>query len=177
MAAALTVLSGCTIPTAQDDAAPAPLPATPAAVETSAETPAAPEPEQAVPERVAQSFAAFSEGLGGVVGIAVAPVGESVGGDPAVQVAGAWSTGAAWSTIKVPLAIAALNESGDGGGLESAASAAITVSDNAAAEQLWASLGSPEEAALAVEGVLQQFGDLSTVVPSSRARPEYSIFG
>ena len=41
--------------------------------------------------------------------------------------------------------------------------AAITESDNAAAELIWASLGDPVTAAGKVEAVLRQTGDLTTV--------------
>ena len=57
-----------------------------------------------------------------------------------------------------------------------ASSAAITRSDNSAAEELWASLGEPEAAAEKVEAVLQELGD-QTEVESQRVRPEFSAFG
>lgn len=172
---AALALSGCTIPVAESDgvAEASAVPATsapPTATVEASEEPA-PEPE---PNRdgFARSFEDFSAELGGTVGIAVGPVGDGA----SVEVAGQWSSGVAWSTIKVPLAIAALNSPG-GAGLSGAARSAITVSDNAAAEQLWSALGTPEDASVAVEGVLQSFGDLATAVPSIRARAEFSIFG
>lgn len=162
-ATATLALAGCTIPvadqgTVSETTAPAPASATGTA---------APAP---MPDGFSSAFDAFAAGLTGTAGIAVGPVG---GGD--VQVAGAWTGGSAWSTIKVPLAIAAQETSG--GGLSDAAYNAITASDNESAEQLWSALGDPEDAALAVEGVLQRFGDPATVVPSTRERQEYSIFG
>lgn len=161
---AALALSACTIPTSADEVAP-----TTQAPATATTTVPEPVSAPAGMDQFAPSFDAFSDGLGGAVGIAVTPVG----GGP-VQTAGKFSGGAAWSTIKVPLAIAALNQDA---GLGAAAGSAITASDNAAAEQLWASLGADEDAAMAVEGVLQRLGDTSTTVPSTRARPEYSIFG
>ena len=49
---------------------------------------------------------------------------------------GGWWSGVAWSTIKVPLAIAAMRRAGSG----ELAVKAITESDNRAAEQLWSRL-------------------------------------
>ena len=54
--------------------------------------------------------------------------------------------------------------------------AAITESDNAAAESIWASLGDPVTAAHKVEAVVGQTGD-STTVQSQKVRPEFSAFG
>ncbi len=167
--AAALALSGCTIPVADTVAAPE-TPAVTAPPVVVEETTAEPPPPSLA--GFATSFEDFAARLDGVVGIAVGPVG----GGGSVEVAGEWTSGAAWSTIKAPLAIAALESQG-GEGVGDAAYNAITASDNAAAEQLWSALGTPEESAVAVEGVLQAFGDLTTVVPSTRSRPEYSIFG
>jgi hypothetical protein len=54
--------------------------------------------------------------------------------------------------------------------------AAITESDNAAAESIWAGLGDPVTAAHKVDVVLRQSGD-PTAVQSQRLRPEFSAFG
>ncbi|MGO9156626.1 hypothetical protein [Mycobacterium sp.] len=54
--------------------------------------------------------------------------------------------------------------------------AAITESDNAAAESIWASLGDPVIAARKVEAVLRQTGDFTTV-QSQKVLPEFSAFG
>jgi hypothetical protein len=106
----------------------------------------------------------------GYSGIAVSPVG---GREP-VEVAGSWTTGVAWSTIKVPLALAVARSAP--GDLE-AATTAITVSDNAAAESLWGALGGGEAAAASVGAVLAEGGDTTSQVPAVRTRPGYSIFG
>ncbi|WP_139279964.1 hypothetical protein [Rhodococcoides yunnanense] len=92
-----------------------------------------------------------------------------------VQVLGDWSTGVAWSTIKVPLAVAAMRATGSAE-LPSATSAIIN-SDNGAAEELWAGLGDPSAAAAAVEQVLLDGGDTSTNVQPERIRPGYTPFG
>ena len=54
--------------------------------------------------------------------------------------------------------------------------AAITESDNAAAESIWEGLGDPAAAAIAVGDVLHDTGD-PTIVESRKLRPEYTAFG
>ncbi|WP_420712859.1 serine hydrolase [Gordonia sp. MP11Mi] len=102
------------------------------------------------------------------VGLSVVPVG---GGE--AMAFGDQDPQVAWSTIKVPLALAAERANGP----SQAESSAIINSDNSAAESLWASLGSNEQAAAAVTAVLRDGGDERTTVPSSKLRPEYTIFG
>lgn len=114
------------------------------------------------------SFDAMAKTLAAPVGLALVPVG---GG--AAMTFGDQSPQIAWSTIKVPLAVAAQRKNGP----SDAETAAIVASDNAAAESLWASLGSPAEAAAAVTRVLREGGDEHTTVPSRRLRPEFTVFG
>ena len=130
-----------------------------------------PTPTQATPATgLDASFAELANSLAGQIGVAYLPVG---GDGPAVTL-GDWSTGPAWSTIKVPLAVAAFRH--EGAAAEASARPAITASDNDAAEQLWESLGPPETAAAAVETVLREAGD-ETTVESQRVRPGFSAFG
>lgn len=106
----------------------------------------------------------------GPAGVAVAPVG-----DPGrVASAGEWQTGVAWSTIKVPLAVAAARSAPQS--LEASASA-ITSSENQAADSLWSALGGGQSAASAVMTVLTDGGDAVSQVPAVRIRAGYSIFG
>ena len=79
----------------------------------------------------------------------------------------------AWSTIKVPIAIAAERA---GTAQPQWVSAAISASDNAAAEQLWNSLGTPEQAAAATEAVLAE-GDSPIAVSRVASRPGFSPYG
>lgn len=88
---------------------------------------------------------------------------------------GRWWSGVAWSTIKVPLAIAALR--GDWLRAKDLAVQAITESDNHAAEQLWAGLGDPVDAARRVQKVIAEGGDTATTVESRRLRRGYTAFG
>ncbi len=108
--------------------------------------------------------------LGVPVGVAIAPVGKSAA---APIVLGRSAPVVAWSTIKVPLAVAAQRANGP----TAAETNAIINSDNASAEQLWASLGDNATASAAVTGVLREGGDATTVVPSQRLRSGYTIFG
>lgn len=88
---------------------------------------------------------------------------------------GRWWSGVAWSTIKVPLAIAALRS--DWLRAKDLAVQAITESDNRASEQLWSGLGDPMYAARQVQGIIAEGGDTATVVESRRLRRGYTAFG
>jgi hypothetical protein len=124
-------------------------------------------------------FESFAASLGGQVGVAV---GRSGGG--AVAVAGSLQTGAAWSTIKVPIAARVILDRGGPSNITSAERAlidrAITASDNAAAAQLWAELserhGGAQGAATAVAEILASAGDSSTSV-STVGRGGFSPYG
>ena len=54
---------------------------------------------------------------------------------------------------------------------------AIGESDNAAADHLWAMLGTPKEAAPKVQSVLAEGGDSQTTVQSEQVLPPYSAYG
>jgi hypothetical protein len=119
---------------------------------------------------LANSFQELSGSLPATIGIAIAPVGTTD-----VAAYGSWSSGVAWSTIKVPLAIAALRA--DRSRAAGPATEAITQSDNAAAEKLWSQLGQPTQAAQQVRAVIAEAGDPTTVVESRRLRPGFTAFG
>jgi hypothetical protein len=123
------------------------------------------------PADLAADFARLEAGLHAAAGVAVSTVG--AGHTPITL--GEWHSGPAWSTIKVPLVIAALRQE-QPPVVTGAMSAAITESDNAAAESIWAGLGDPVTAAGKVDAVLRQTGD-PTTVQSQRVRPEFSAFG
>jgi hypothetical protein len=88
---------------------------------------------------------------------------------------GDWTSGPAWSTMKVPLAMASLRQ-GDSTSIAETVKIAITESDNDAADTIWRGLGSPDVAAAKVDAVLREAGD-PTQVQSKRSRPAYSAFG
>jgi len=121
------------------------------------------------------SFRRLEKDLGGSSGLAVS----SVGLDPLVHEVGALREGVAWSTIKVPIAMAVeIRAKGHPTATEqSLLSRAITASDNSAAEALWSGLGPPSAAAAAVHGVLASAGDASTEVEGRVLRPGFTSFG
>lgn len=118
-------------------------------------------------------FASVEAARGGALGASV------VTAHGRVIELGTWRTGAAWSTAKVPLAIAVTRA--DGGQLSPsdgvAVSAAIQRSDNDAAATLWQRLGSGTASATAVQDVLRDAGDGRTTVPPAPPRPGYSAVG
>ena len=153
--------------TAPHAAAPSSRPAVPP-------PPAASAPPLAAPDGAAgivADFAQLQATLNAAAGIAVAAVGS--GQDPTAL--GDWQTGVAWSTIKVPLIIAALRQANPPT-VTATMKAAITESDNEAAESIWASLGDPVTAAHKVEAVLRQTGD-PTTVQWQKVRPQFTAFG
>lgn len=124
---------------------------------------------------LAASFAALRSRLGGEVGFAVAPVGPESGTDDVTRM-GPLQSDVAWSTSKVPLAIDALRR-GATASVPSNIRAAITASDNAAAQRLWDGLGGGTAAGTAVDKVLRTMGDTHTVTNTRRIRPAYTAFG
>ncbi|MEL4504809.1 hypothetical protein AAEX63_08225 [Luteococcus sp. H138] len=123
------------------------------------------------PAALVSSFPSLQARLSGPAGVAIVPVGGA--GKPVVL--GKLQTGAAWSTAKVPLAIAAL------GSAASASSGdvrrAIIASDNEAADRLWHRIGGGQQAASAVDKVLRAGGDAVTLTQPAVVRPPYSAFG
>ncbi len=124
-----------------------------------------------LPDSLAAEFTQLQSKLPGQVGLALMPVG---GGRMTIY--GDWTSGIAWSTMKVPLAVAALRHDTDASILEEV-EAAITVSDNDAAYALWESLGDNAEAAQAVQDVLDEAGDATTGVGAPRTRLDDTSFG
>lgn len=127
-------------------------------------------PGAAEPGTLTSDFEELKVRLNSSVGLVIRTVGNQT-----ELTLGDWQSGPAWSTIKVPLAIAALRNQGSGQVTDDMR-AAIIESDNAAAESIWASLGDPETAAGEVEKVLQEAGDYTTV-ESQKIRPEFTAFG
>lgn len=107
---------------------------------------------------------------GAQVSLAVVPVD----GTLAVQAGTLAGVQPAWSTIKVPLSIAALRADPSA---EGTVRQAITASDNAAAEALWTMLGASDAAATAVGSILAAAGGTATVVNPEVTRPGFSAFG
>ncbi len=157
----LVMVAACSAPAS---VVPAAQPSTPVA------TPAGSDIMVSVPGTLAADFDDLLPTLHGHAGLAVMPVGAT-----RMVTLGDWTGGSAWSTIKVPLVLAVLRHDGDTA--TASMSAAITESDNSAADALWQSLGTPDTAAAAVQAVLRDGGDTTTTVPATRTRPDYSSFG
>lgn len=167
--AAAALLSACTIgdvsapsPVSESEAAgPEPTlssgssaaPTTPTSAPKDAPVSAARTPQDAI-----EAIVADNPGTG----IAVAGGGE-------VASAGVTQPVAAWSTAKVPLAIAAERA---GVADPEVVSRAITFSDNAAAETLWTSLGGGQKAAQATQDIIG-----TATVPATPPRAGFSAFG
>jgi hypothetical protein len=120
--------------------------------------------------RVRVDFERLTATIAATIGIAVAAPAPAGGFS-----LGRWSSGVAWSTIKVPLALAALRS--DQRRAWDLAVKAITESDNPASERLWSLLGEPADAARRVQGVIRESGDVVTVVESTRLRPGFTAYG
>jgi hypothetical protein len=119
------------------------------------------------------SFNSLAASLPAQVGLAVAPLGSD-----RIEEFGDLRGGHAWSSIKVPIVVTLMGESGSGGldaEEQSLARSAITASDNAAAADLFQRLeelhGGLTGASAAVEGALAKAGDLSTVVATAPPPP------
>ena len=100
----------------------------------------------------------------GRLGVAITPVG----GDATLSF-GSLRTARAWSTLKVPVSIAAQRAHGAAVGADIAA--AIRKSDNAAAEKLWGSLGGGQRSVDAVTAVIREGHDGTTHVNSEIDEP------
>ena len=118
------------------------------------------------------SFARLASSLGGRSGVAVSPLGMG----QRVQAAGTFRSAVAWSTAKVPIAMAVVT-AGGGTSRQGDLRQAITASDNAAAERMWSSLGAPSVAASKATDQLRVAGDRRTVVQSQRLRADFTAFG
>ena len=117
-------------------------------------------------------FTQLENQLHAKMGIAIS----AVGANPKQLVFGDWTSGPAWSTMKVPVAITALGEENPPT-VTDAMRAAITASDNAAAESIWDDLGGNSvTAAHKVEVVLNKYGD-PTTVEWQKKRPPFTAFG
>ncbi|QDZ42848.1 hypothetical protein [Corynebacterium sp. sy039] len=164
-------MSACTIDKPSDNAAPASHADTQSDGADISPT-LAPSGKPAMPTINAQEHSANSLTLSAIPGVDFYVEGmESV-------VSGLGYTIAPWSTIKVPLVMAALhNNSGENNQqIVAWAQQAIRDSDNEAAQKLWESLGDPETAAAAVEAEIAQAASYAEV-PALPPREGYSSYG
>jgi hypothetical protein len=167
-------VAGCSdgkTPAASPSSAPSAPPApsqSPTAVPATAVSP------PAAPASPSAALAAdFDQQFGGMnVGVAFTAVGDPAAAPISL---GVWKEGPAWSTSKVPVSIAAL-VGPPASDVTDNMRGAIIRSDNASAEAVWASLGTPDVAKQKVEAVLRAAGD-PTIVQSQKVRPEFTAFG
>lgn len=138
--------------------------------ETEAETPRTTTPPRS--SGIEESFARLDDEIPGRQGVAVGITDPGSNSFPLVV--GTLTSGVAWSTAKLPVAMAAIAADT---GSEAQLRAAITASDNAAAEALWSGLGGGSEAASAATSQLRASGDDSTSVQAERIRSGYTPFG
>ncbi|MGV9710681.1 hypothetical protein ACWDTI_08450 [Gordonia sp. NPDC003424] len=165
------VASACSLVfgTAAASAAPAPmvpgLPPLPPLPEPIAKLLAPPVPPS---KKLAADFAALQKSmrksLPGQVGLAVVPIGS----DRVINL-GTVRSGRAWSTLKVPVSLAA--ERMNGPSIADKENKAITLSDNDAAGDLWGSLGGGPASVDAVTKVLREGHDMRTHVLSEVDTP------
>lgn len=118
------------------------------------------------------SFTRLQATLGGRSGLAVS----GLGAGQRVQQVGTLKTAVAWSTSKVPIAMA-IYDAGLAGVQQQNLRAAIAASDNAAADRLWAALGGGARAAAAADAQLRAAGDAHTQVQPNQLRAGFSAFG
>jgi hypothetical protein len=150
-------------PTASPIAPPSPA--------TGQPTPPAQQAQPTDPAGLEADFKHLATTLNAKVGIAFSAVGD--GQNPTRW--GEWQKGPAWSTIKVPLVIAAYRQQ-QPPQITDAMRAAIVESDNTAAEAIWEAMGDPPTAAQQVQQILKETGD-PTTVESRKLRPEFTAFG
>ncbi len=125
-------------------------------------------PPEPLDKKLAKSYAALTKSmrksLPGQLGIAIVPVG----GDEVISL-GSLKSGRAWSTMKVPVSLAAQRERGPA--VAAMEDKAITFSDNDAAGELWGVLGGGHASVDAVSAVLREGHDVRTHVSSEVDNP------
>lgn len=126
-----------------------------------------------------EEFAALENELDGEIGAVIGPPGSTQ-----AESFGDLSSGSAWSTSKVPIALRLLQDVGGPSGLSASQAEemrrALTLSDNEAAAALFADLehehGGLAGASAAVGEVLREAGDSSTQI-STQGRDGFSTYG
>lgn len=126
------------------------------------------EPPVPVEKKLGSGFVAVQKSLRkktpGRLGIAIVPIGSD-----AAMSFGDLRTARAWSTLKVPVSLAAQRKFGSAVAVKE--DKAITLSDNDAAGELWGSLGGGRVSVDAVTGVLREGHDTRTRVASEADTP------
>lgn len=160
------VLAGCAVLIGPAPGEPAN--AAPAVAQTEARAGAAADLTTVTPQ-LRRSFKRLSRASGGRIGVSWGAVGSKRRAR-----LGNLRSGTAWSTAKVPLAVALSRQ--NGGRPTRAMRRAIKASDNEAADAIWRQLGSGSRAGRKVNRVLRSAGD-PTKIRTRRSRGDYSPFG
>ncbi|MBD0862097.1 hypothetical protein IA539_12855 [Gordonia sp. zg691] len=120
-------------------------------------------PPEPIDKKLAKSYSALQKSmrksLPGQMGIAIAPIGS----DEVISL-GSLKAGRAWSTMKIPVSLAAQRKRGPA--VATMEDRAITFSDNDAAGELWGVLGGGHSSVEAVTTVLREGHDQRTHVSS-----------
>lgn len=151
----------------------------PGATTSTGADPPAPPAVPLLPGADDPAYRALADMIGPAHGIAVAALAaDGAEGSPeiAVTTLGPLGSGVAWSTIKVPMAMAVV-DAGGGDAFAEDIRLALTVSDNDAAMRLWGFLGGGATAAAAVTEQLRAGGDDVTTAESEQIHPPYSPYG
>lgn len=151
-------------------ATPTPIATTSAFTSASATSPPDAPGSTGSADELRTAFAALPDA--GSLSVAVVAVGSA--GEPILL--GDQGAPVAWSTAKVPLAIA-VERTSRAEALRPTMRQAITASDNDAALALWRSLGAADAAGRATDQVLRDFGDATTATQTEQVRPPYTPFG
>lgn len=123
----------------------------------------------------AKALAAFKKLQAEIPGREGVAIVTYVNGKPIAVELGDVRTGVAWSTSKVPVAMALYAR--NGGRVTAQMKSAITMSDNTAALGMWSSLGGGETAAARAEQQLRLAGDTQTQVQGRVLRAGFTPFG
>ncbi|AXE37838.1 hypothetical protein [Acidipropionibacterium virtanenii] len=127
------------------------------------------------PAAATSAVASAERSSGARLGLSMSPVGAS-SSTSQPWTAGIMTGGPAWSTIKIPIVLANLR-AGTATGTDSTVRAALTRSDNEAAENLTRRLGADAQAARAVGAELARHHDTRTRPATTTDRPDFSVLG
>lgn len=120
----------------------------------------------------AATFAALEGELSARIGAAVAPLGSA----PPLQF-GSLESGHAWSSFKVPIVVAVMEQEALSQEAQEQARSAVTASDNAAAAALFSRLGGTPTASAALETVLSDSGYPTMVATAQPPSGAVSTWG
>lgn len=134
-----------------------------------------PAPRDGITPALAAAIADIEKEYDGTAGVSIAAPGATTDDEPVIS--GDLTEDVAWSTVKVPIAVASVRATGDAPGYRDYITSAIAASDNDASDVLWASLGDTASASEASTKVLRDGGDLVTEVQGDMFLDQYVAYG